>query len=125
MESVIELAIQRLNMKREQAEQSLKNRRVAFDVKLKRHEKMLNAFKKKDPPLLTVEEMEENVEQIETIVARLQEDKTEAEQINEEEQLLDMDPSPFLNLAKMLTVVDPYDKLWHSVLEFHVNYEAW
>ncbi|XP_030747452.1 dynein heavy chain 3, axonemal isoform X2 [Sitophilus oryzae] len=125
MEAVVELAIQRLNMKRDQAETALKNKRIAFDSKLKRHEKMLNAFKKKDPPLLTMEEMEENVTQVELIVARLQEDKVEAEQINEEEQLLDIDPSPFMNLAKMLTVVDPYDKLWHSVLEYHQNYDAW
>ncbi|XP_076256705.1 dynein heavy chain 3, axonemal [Rhynchophorus ferrugineus] len=125
MEAVIDLANQRLNMKRDQAETALKNKRTAFDSKLKRHEKMLNNFKKKDPPLLTMEEMEENVSQIETIVARLQEDKVEAEQINEEEQLLDIDPSPFMNLAKMLTVVDPYDKLWHSVLEFHENYDTW
>ncbi|CAG9767321.1 unnamed protein product [Ceutorhynchus assimilis] len=125
MEAVVDLAIQRLNMKRDQAEQSLKNKRATFDGKLRRHEKLLTAFKKKDPPILTVEEMEENVHQIESLVARLQEDKVEAEQINEEEQLLDIDPSPFLNLAKMLTMVDPYDKLWHSVLEFHENYEAW
>lgn len=72
MEAVIELAIQRLNMKRDQAEQALKNKRVAFDTKLKRHEKMLNNFKKKDPPILTIEEMDENVQQIEFIVARLQ-----------------------------------------------------
>lgn len=72
MEAVIELAIQRLNMKREQAEQALKNRRVQFDAKLKRHEKLLSNFRKKDPPMLTVEEMEENVQQVETIVERLQ-----------------------------------------------------
>lgn len=72
MEAVIELAIQRLNMKRDQAEQALKNKRVVFDTKLKRHEKMLNNFKKKDPPILTVEEMDDNVQQIEFIVARLQ-----------------------------------------------------
>ncbi|XP_050297987.1 dynein axonemal heavy chain 3 [Anthonomus grandis grandis] len=125
MESVIDLANQRLNMKREQAEQALRNKRTAFDAKLKRHEKLLVNFKKKDPPILTVEEMEDSVQQVEQIVERLQEDKAEAEQINEEEQLLDIDPSPFMNLAKMLTVVEPYDKLWHSVLEFHENYDLW
>lgn len=25
----------------------------------------------------------------------------------------------------MLIVVDPYDKLWHSVQEFHENYDIW
>ncbi|XP_050512273.1 dynein axonemal heavy chain 3 isoform X2 [Diabrotica virgifera virgifera] len=125
MELVIEIAIQRLNMKRDQAETTLKNRRTAFDARLRRHEKMLIAFKKKDPPILTMEEMEESVGAVEIIVQRLAEDKAEAEQINEEEQLLDMDPSPFMNLYKMLQVVDPYDKLWHTVYDFHKNYDLW
>lgn len=125
MESVVELAIQRLNLKRDQAETFLKNKRVQFDARLKKHEKMLVAFKKKDPAILTIEEMEENVAQVENIVTKLEEDKAEAEQINEEEQLLDIDPSPFMNLYKMLAVVDPYDKLWHTVLDFHVKYDEW
>ncbi|XP_023310238.1 dynein heavy chain 3, axonemal [Anoplophora glabripennis] len=125
MESVVELAIQRLNMKRDQAETFLKNKRVQFDVKLKKHEKLLVAFKKKDPAILSMEEMEENVAQVENLVAKLEEDKAEAEQINEEEQLLDIDPSPFMNLYKMLAVVEPYDKLWHNVLDFHVKYDEW
>ncbi|XP_008197222.2 dynein axonemal heavy chain 3 [Tribolium castaneum] len=125
MENVIELALQRLNMKREQAEAFLKSKRSIFEAKLLRHEKMLVAFKKKDPPILTMEEMEECVAQVEDLVQKLHEDKQEADQINEEEQLLDFDPSAFLNLQKMLTVVEPYDKLWHTVLEFHVQYDAW
>ncbi|XP_057653134.1 dynein axonemal heavy chain 3 [Diorhabda carinulata] len=125
MELVIEIAIQRLNMKRDQAETNLKNRRTAFDIKLKKHEKMLVAFKKKDPPILTMDEMEESVADVEILVQRLAEDKAEAEQINEEEQLLDMDPSPFMNLHRMLQIVEPYDKLWHSVYEFHKNYDLW
>lgn len=72
MESVVELAIQRLNMKRDQAETFLRNKRVQFDAKLKKHEKMLVAFKKKDPAILTMEEMEENVALVENIVAKLE-----------------------------------------------------
>ncbi|CAH1180398.1 unnamed protein product, partial [Phaedon cochleariae] len=125
MESVIEVAIQRLNMKRDQAETVLRNKRTAFDARLKKHEKLLIAFKKKDPPILTMEEMEESVAAVESIVQKLEEDKMEAEQINEEEQLLDIDISPFINLYKMLSVIEPYDKLWHTVLEFHENYDIW
>lgn len=125
MENVIELALQRLNMKREQAEAQLKSKRAIFESKLVRHEKMLVAFKKKDPPILTMEEMEECVAIVEDLVQKLREDKQEADQINEEEQLLDFEPSSFLNLQKMLTVVEPYDKLWHTVLEFHVQYDIW
>jgi dynein heavy chain len=125
MENVIELAIQRLNMKREQAEAQLKSKRTTFEAKLLRHEKLLVHFKKRDPPILTMEEMEDCVAAVEDLVQKLQEDKQEADQINEEEQLLDFDPSPFLNLQKMLTVVEPYDKLWHTVLDFHVQYDVW
>lgn len=122
---MVELAIQRLNMRRDQAETFLRNKRVQFDVKLRKHEKMLVSFKKKDPAILTMEEMEENVALVENLVSKLEEDKAEAEQINEEEQLLDIDPSPFMNLYKMLAVVEPYDKLWHTVLDFHEKYDEW
>ncbi|XP_017770457.1 PREDICTED: dynein heavy chain 3, axonemal-like [Nicrophorus vespilloides] len=125
MENVIELALQRLNMKRDQAELALKAKRTAFESKLKKHEKQLVAFKKKDPPILTMEEMEENTDIVEKLVQRLMEDKEEAEQINAEEQLLDYDPSPFTNLYQMLATVDPYDKLWHTILAFHQQYDIW
>ncbi|KAK9888347.1 hypothetical protein WA026_000602 [Henosepilachna vigintioctopunctata] len=125
MEVVIELAIQRVNMKRDQAEVSLKSKRAIFDNKLLKHEKMVQAFRKKDPAILTMEEMEENTLLVEEIVQKLQEDKKEAENINEEEQLLDFDPSPFLNLQKMLTIIEPFDKLWHTVYDFHLKYDLW
>lgn len=71
MEAVIELAIQRLNMKRDQAETILKNKRAQFDARLKKDEKLLIQFKKKDPPILTMEEMEEGVAAVESLVERL------------------------------------------------------
>lgn len=72
MEVVIELAIQRVNMKRDQAEVALKSKRTIFDNKLIKHEKLVNAFRKKDPPILTMEEMEENAKLVEEIVDKLQ-----------------------------------------------------
>ena len=45
--------------------------------------------------------------------------------INEEEQLLDFDPSPFLVLQNMLNVGEPLDKLWHIVYNFHMNHDKW
>lgn len=71
MEQVIELALQRLNMKRDQAENELKYKRQLFERKLEKHAQMLAAFKKKDPPMLTLEEMKENVELIEGIAERI------------------------------------------------------
>jgi hypothetical protein len=45
--------------------------------------------------------------------------------INEEEQLLDFDISPFLVLQAMLSIAEPLDQLWHTVYSFHVNYDKW
>lgn len=61
MESVIEFALQKLTIKRDQAEVNLKNKRLTFDQQLNRHEKLLITLKKRDPALLTMEEMEDAV----------------------------------------------------------------
>lgn len=61
MEVIIEVSLDRLSIKRDQAEVLLKKRRIAFDKNIKKFEKMLNTFKKRDPPVLTVEEMEDAV----------------------------------------------------------------
>ncbi|PSN48405.1 hypothetical protein C0J52_12085 [Blattella germanica] len=125
MEAVLELAQARLTHRRDIVESALKAKRADFDAKLLAHQKELELFKKKDPPILTKEEMEECVQIIETIMGLLNEDKQEAEAINEEEQLLEFDPSPFLVLQAMLTLADPLDKLWHIVYNFHMNYDKW
>lgn len=65
------------------------------------------------------------MEAVEDLMGKLQADKDEAEHINAEEQLLDLDPSPFMNLYKMLQTIDPYDRLWHTVYDFHKNYDLW
>ncbi|XP_071052042.1 dynein axonemal heavy chain 3 isoform X2 [Onthophagus taurus] len=125
MENVIEMALQRLTIKRDQAEAELRNKRMIFDATLLKHEKLLKMFQKKDPTVLSPEEIADNVDLVETIVARLMEDKAEALEINEEEQLLDFDPSPFMNLQEMIATIEPFDRLWHTVASFHDNYDIW
>ncbi|XP_068084555.1 dynein axonemal heavy chain 3 [Anabrus simplex] len=125
MESVLELSMQRLAHRRDMVEGVLKNKRTEFDARLLLHQKELDMFKKRDPPMLTMEEMIDAVEAVEHLMSMLQEDKAEAESINEEEQLLDFTPSPFLVLQNMLALIDPLDRLWHIVLSFHQNYEKW
>ncbi|KAB0793663.1 hypothetical protein PPYR_13283 [Photinus pyralis] len=125
MEVVIDLAFQRLTLKREQAEAMLKSRLVQFEQKLIKHKKQLNMFKKRDPPILTIDEMTECLETVQALYERLKEDKLEAEQINFEEQLLDLEASPFMTVPEMLATIEPYEKLWHTVHHFHVEYEKW
>jgi len=78
MESVLDLATTRLSHRRDAVENALRARRQEFDETLMVHQKELDQFKKKDPPILTVEEMAECVELIEDLVRKLKEDKAEA-----------------------------------------------
>lgn len=72
MEAVLEMAFARIQIRRDKAERVLRKKRINFDAKLERHQKQLDLFRKKDPPLLTMEDMVESVEVIEEIVANLQ-----------------------------------------------------
>jgi dynein heavy chain len=45
--------------------------------------------------------------------------------INEEETLLEFEVSPFKLLKTMLAAVEPFDRLWHIVLDFHLSYDKW
>ncbi|KAF5294393.1 hypothetical protein FQR65_LT10758 [Abscondita terminalis] len=125
MEVVIDLASQRLSLKRDQAEAVLKNKVIAFDQKLLKHKKLLAMLRKRDPPILTLPEITDCVEAARSLVEKLKEDKQEAEQINSEELLLDMEVSPFMLAYDMLIAVDPYDKLWNTVYNFTTQHEIW
>lgn len=55
----------------------------------------------------------------------MREIEKEAEEINIEESLLDLEVSPYLTLPSMSSTVNTFDQLWHTVLDFHRNYERW
>ncbi|CAD6235446.1 GSCOCG00007903001-RA-CDS, partial [Cotesia congregata] len=125
MEIIMGLATKRLNMRKEFVEGVLRKRRDNFEQKIQRMQQAIDIFKKKDPPVLTVEEMEQSTEEIEQLSITMAEMRKEAEQINNEEGLLDIEISPYLALPNMLSTVDTFDQLWHTVLSFHKNYERW
>ncbi|KAL0279081.1 UNVERIFIED_CONTAM: hypothetical protein PYX00_000712 [Menopon gallinae] len=125
MDSVLDLATARLSHRRDTVENALRIRRMEFDEKLIVHQKELDAFKKKDPPILTMEEMAECARAVDDLVEKLREDKKEADLINEEEQLLEWEITPFMNLSNMISGADPYEKLWHTVYDWHVNNDIW
>lgn len=125
METVMELATARLNMRKEFVEGVLRIRRDNFEQRIQNMQLVIDQFKKKDPPVLTMDEMVQATEEIELLSRTMAEIKKEAEQINEEEGLLDMELSPYMTLPSMTSAVETFDKLWHTVLSFHINYEKW
>lgn len=125
MDVVMELASKRLLMRRDFAESALRTRRDNFDKKIIALQQTMDQFKRKDPPVLTMEEMEQAVEEIEKISKTMADIRREAEEINMEEGLLDMELSPYLELPAISSTVDIFDRLWHIALSFHQNYDLW
>ncbi|XP_014215495.1 dynein heavy chain 3, axonemal [Copidosoma floridanum] len=125
METVMELAGVRLGMRKEFVEGVLKERRKAFDAKIVEVRAKIEVFKRKDPPVVTMDEMVNSAHEIELISREMKEIEVEAEEINVEESLLDLEVSPYLSLPTMSSTVTTFDQLWHTVLEFHRSYERW
>jgi dynein heavy chain len=57
IETVMELATSRLNARKDFVEGQLKNRRVTFDTKIHALNLKIDNFKKKDPPVISMDEM--------------------------------------------------------------------
>ncbi|XP_059059125.1 dynein axonemal heavy chain 3 [Achroia grisella] len=125
MEETIDLTLKTLNTKKTMAEDKLRSRKTIFEEKLKRHEKELEVFRRFDPPLLNLDLLKEVVGKVDEIFHNLTEDKHEAEDIINEETLLDQEVSVYFSLQTMLASVDPFHKLWHSAFDFYDGYEKW
>ncbi|XP_015175416.1 PREDICTED: dynein heavy chain 3, axonemal [Polistes dominula] len=125
MDTIMDLATIRLNMRKEFLEGVLRTRRDNFEKKINTMQKEIEIFKRKDPPVLTIEEMEQATEEVEKLSKDMADIRKEAEEINEEETLLDMELSPYMMIPSMSSIVDVFDKLWHIALNFHKNYEKW
>ncbi|XP_076243948.1 dynein heavy chain 3, axonemal [Calliopsis andreniformis] len=125
MESVMELANTRLNMRKEYLEEILYIRRNNFEQKIQTMHLAIEQFKRKDPPVLTMEEMEDATREIGHLSKGMEEIRMEAEEINEEEGLLDLELSPYITLPTMSSMVNTLDNLWNTVLTFHQNYDKW
>ena len=125
MASVFELAKTRTGHKRDLVEEELRKQIDEFEDKLKVTNKELDIFMKKEPPVLTMDEMRSNVQIIDKLDARAKEAVETLREINQEEIYLDWDPSNYPLLTKIGQSVERFSTLWHLALDFHENYEKW
>ncbi|XP_049869343.1 dynein axonemal heavy chain 3 [Pectinophora gossypiella] len=125
MEDTIDLTLKTLNTKKAMAEDKLRSNKAIFEEKLKKHEKELELFRRFDPPLLNIDLLKETVAKVDELLKNLMEDKYEAEDIINEEQLLDQEVSVYFSLQSMLAGIDPFHKLWHTACDFYEGYEIW
>ena len=80
---------------------------------------------KKDPPVLTMDEMRGSVQVIDKLDSRAQQAVEDLKDINQEEVYLDWDPSSYPLLEKIQSAVEKYSSLWHTAQDFHEKYERW
>ncbi|VVC42221.1 Dynein heavy chain, coiled coil stalk,P-loop containing nucleoside triphosphate hydrolase,Dynein heavy [Cinara cedri] len=125
MDQILDSATRRVIQKKGVVEGQLKSKKTEFDFDLKNHFKLLENLKKKDPPILTNDEIIAATEEVERLNDFLEEDIAAAKSINHTEQLLDLEVTPYTQLHSTVAASEPFNHLWHIVRDFHNYYEIW
>ncbi|XP_069947362.1 dynein axonemal heavy chain 3-like [Cherax quadricarinatus] len=122
------LAETRLSHKRDLKETALKARVANFEKTLQVYNKELEDLRGRDNFIMKeirVDTMKRNVEMLERLTTQFQEARAELQAINEEQSLLSWEMTKFPLLQSMISLKEPYDKLWHTTYDFHQKYERW
>ncbi len=69
--------------------------------------------------------MKNNVQQLQRLHENLEAAREELDSINNEQTLLEWEPTAFPQLQQMFVAKDPYDKLWNTALNFSEKQEQW
>ncbi|BFZ17590.1 hypothetical protein BsWGS_20629 [Bradybaena similaris] len=110
-------------LKRDQIEEELKKRVAAFEEKLDAYTKEVESFKKKE--YMSVDEMKHNVEVLSRLQKNIEAARDELDQLQDEQRLLEWEITPFPQLANIIQLKEPYDKLWRTAYNFYVKNEIW
>ncbi|CAG5132944.1 unnamed protein product, partial [Candidula unifasciata] len=113
----------RIMMKRDQIEEELKKRVVAFEEKLDSYTKEVESFKKKE--YMSLDEMRHNVEVLSRLQVNVEAARDELDQLQDEQRLLEWEITPFPQLANIIQLKEPYDKLWRTAYNFYIKNEIW
>ncbi|XP_077979573.1 dynein axonemal heavy chain 3-like isoform X2 [Glandiceps talaboti] len=123
IQTVFELAKNRLTNRKEAAEEEVRKKVENFEAKLQEYSKEVDSFRKKE--IMSMDEMKSNVEQLNNLQKKLEDARDELDSINKEEELLEWEPTQFPILQQMFSLKLPYDQLWNTALNFHTKYEVW
>ncbi|XP_050529641.1 dynein axonemal heavy chain 3 isoform X2 [Daktulosphaira vitifoliae] len=125
IDQFLDLATSRVIQKKGVVEGQLKTKKTEFELDLKNHLKLLDNIKRKDPPILSNDEILNAFDEVKQLTNYLNEDLTIAKSINNTEQLLDFEITSYTQLHSMVSATEPFDRLWDIVRDFHYNYEKW
>ncbi|XP_028831809.1 dynein heavy chain 3, axonemal isoform X2 [Denticeps clupeoides] len=123
IKDILDSSKDKVDSRRDVAEEQLMKRIAEFEQKLQQISKELESFKKRE--LMSLEEMNNNVEKLKQLTNSLSAAIKELENINNEESLLEREQSEFPMLQKLLSSKQPYDQLWTTALDYHNNSHIW
>ncbi|KAK3717325.1 hypothetical protein QZH41_011557, partial [Actinostola sp. cb2023] len=123
IQKIFELSKNRIDHRKDLAQDDLRRRIKAYEDKLNGYNKEVESFRKKE--IMALEEMKKNVEKLDELDESLKTAVDELAELNTEEELLQWQPTQFPILQSMLAYKEPYDKLWKTALSFNNKHEAW
>ncbi|XP_025062794.1 dynein heavy chain 3, axonemal [Alligator sinensis] len=123
IEIIFEKSRNQLFVRRDIAETALSKRCSRFEETLKKYEKEVESYKKRD--VMILEEMKNNVEKFNELDKNLDDAMVEFEAINKEEELLEHEKSQFPLLQAVIVNKQPFEQLWITAFNFHTKSEEW
>lgn len=124
MEPIFEVSQSRLAKKREKVEEDLRDRRKRFEARLEEYDTAVEQFQEKEIPR-AVDDIRSVVGELAGLGVSLEECKAEAMEINNEEELLQWETTPYPQIQSVLHSKEPYDKLWNTAITYHDKHEQW
>ena len=124
MEPIFEVSQARLTGRREKVEQELRTHREQFEARLEEYHAAVEVFQEK--------EVSRDLEDIRKVAGELQEVgvvleacKAEAMGINNEEELLQWEVTPYPQIQAVQHMKEPYDRLWNTAISYYDKHQQW
>ena len=124
MEPIFEVSQTRLISRREKASRELRERRNQFVVELSSYQVEVDKYQEKEVPR-GLEEIQKVAEELADLGALLEKANEELLAINNEEQLLEWEITPYPQIQNLQHLKEPYDRLWNTVVSYHDKYHQW
>lgn len=124
MEPIFEVSGTRLVKKREKVEQELRSRREEFERKLESYHSAVEVFQEREISR-AVEDIRSVSRELQELGQSLEDCKAEAMDINNEEELLHWDTTPYPQIQAVVHSKEPYDRLWNTALTYHDKHQQW
>lgn len=124
MDPIFEVSQGKLVKKREKVEDELKEKRQKFESRLDEYDASVEQFQEKEIPR-GVADIRTVVEELVGLGQALEECKNEAMEINNEEELLKWETTPYPQIQAVLHSKEPYDRLWNTAITYYDKHEQW